>query len=93
MPIYSFECKKCGAVSDVLRKVSDYTPPDCICGKKMERIFTPVSSILKGAGWSKGQWSKLRKRSVEQGKKFFRRHPDFQEMGEQKIAEKAKLEN
>jgi len=93
MPVYSFECRKCGQVSDLLKKVSDYTPPDCTCGEKMERLFTPVASILKGAGWTKGQWSKLRKRSEDQGKKFFRRHPGLQEASKQKIAEQAKLES
>jgi putative FmdB family regulatory protein len=92
MPIYSFDCPQCGVVKDELRKLEDYAPPICSCGRQMERLFTPITAVLKGAGWSQGQWAKLNNRSQEQNKKFFRRHPQFKEMADHKIQEKRTLE-
>jgi putative FmdB family regulatory protein len=92
MPIYVFSCPQCKEDKEELRKIGDYSPPLCVCGLQMERIFTPVTALLKGAGWSKGQWSKLNKRSQEQNQKFFRRHPAYREMADRKIQEKRTLE-
>jgi putative FmdB family regulatory protein len=87
MPIYSFQCPKCGFVREDLRKMGDYEAPECVYCKKqvMERFYEPVTTVLKGQGWSHGQQEKLRVRSKEQGKKFFRRHPNLQEEGARKI--------
>jgi len=92
MPIYLFACPKCKTEKEEIRKIGDYEPPICSCGIKTERIFTPVTAILKGAGWAKGQWAKLNNRSEQQGKKFFRRHPEFRQMADSKIREKRTLE-
>jgi len=91
MPIYSFECAEDNSVKDELRLVGDYHPPKCsICGADMERLFTPVTSILKGSGWSHGDWAKLRKRSEEQGTKFFKKQPKYQEMVKENLEQKSK---
>lgn len=93
MPLYEWCCEKDGSLHEELRKVGDLIPPMCeICGQPMQRIFTPVTSILKGSGWSKGQYEKIRRRSEEQGKKFFHRHPDKQNMVTEKVNEQRKLE-
>ena len=93
MPIYSFHCEYCGSTKEDLRKVEDYTPPTCsICGKTMSRIFTPVTAILKGQGWSKGTYEKIRRRSEQQGNKFFEKHPDKRELVHEKINENRRLE-
>jgi len=92
MPIYSFVCPQCGAVKDEFRKLEDFTPPVCSCCQQMERLFTPVTAVLKGAGWNKGQWAKLNNRSQEQSRRFFRRHSQFREMTDRKIQEKRTLE-
>jgi len=93
MPIYEWICEKDRLLHEDLRKVGDFTPPVCeLCGKLMQRIITPVTAILKGPGWSNGEFEKLRRRSEDQSKKFFRRHPDKQAMTTEKINEQRKLE-
>jgi putative FmdB family regulatory protein len=90
MPIYSYSCPKCGFIRDELRKMGDTQAPQCVYCKNqvMNREFTPVATVLKGSGWNNGDWSKLRRRSVDQGKKFFKRHPDLQTLSEKSVAEK-----
>ena len=82
MPYYEFVCAKCEEYKIELRKIGNYDPPVCPkCQSKMEKIISQVGTILfKGAGWLNGEQTKLRKRSKDQGKKFFKRHPDFQDM-------------
>lgn len=52
MPIYEYECKKCGQLSEVWQKFSD--PPLTKCGSckgKLRRIISQNSFHLKGTGW------------------------------------------
>ncbi len=81
MPYYEFECEKCTETIVELRKLGDYDPPACSkCKSKMRKVISPVGAVLyKGAGWNNGEQVKLRKRSKDQGKQFFKRHPDLQE--------------
>ena len=87
MPIYSFQCPKCGFIREELRRMGDCETPKCVNCKNqvMDRVFTPVVTVFNGPGWNHGSQDKLKTRSKEQGKKFFRRHPQYQEMGARKI--------
>ena len=69
MPLYSFKCEKCDTKKDELRKMGDTTPPTC-CGVAMVRVFSLPIVIIGGR---EATQAKLKKRSDEQGKKFFRR--------------------
>ena len=82
MPYYEFECGYCSKYITELRKVGDYDPPICPkCQTKMAKIISPIGAVLyKGAGWHNGEQAKLKRRSKDQGKKFFKRHPDLQDM-------------
>ena len=93
MPLYSWKCAKCGFVREELRKVGNDTAPLCVYCKNevMERLFTPVTAILKGPGWTRGVYHKVRERSKEQGTKFFNRHPDLQEQAKKSVDEKPTL--
>ncbi len=53
MPIFEYECKKCGKVEEILTvKMSDYSKPDCIdCKVPMRRIVSKSNFHLKGTGW------------------------------------------
>ncbi|MEM1262355.1 MAG: zinc ribbon domain-containing protein [Pseudomonadota bacterium] len=53
MPIYEYECGACGAVHDVLHKVSDKSPRKCpSCGAlKLKRLISAPRFRLKGEGW------------------------------------------
>ena len=52
MPIYEYECTKCGHQTELLQKFSD--PPLTECGKchgKMKKLMSQNSFHLKGSGW------------------------------------------
>jgi len=71
MPIYSFKCEKCGFVREEIRKMGDTKPPSCInCDTPMDRLFTSPTVIIGGP---EATQEKLKKRSDEQGKRFFSR--------------------
>jgi putative FmdB family regulatory protein len=52
MPIYEYECKKCGHHAEVLQKFSD--PPISTCEKckgRMRKLISHSTFHLKGSGW------------------------------------------
>lgn len=52
MPIYEYECKKCGHQSELWQKISDSLVPECECCKgKMKRLISQNTFHLKGTGW------------------------------------------
>lgn len=71
MPIYSWKCAECGFLREELRKMGDLESPTCInCNIIMDRLFTPPIVIVGGP---EATQAKLKKRSDEQGKRFFSR--------------------
>lgn len=50
MPTYSFCCTKCGALRDVLLRVSEYgvSAEERCCGRKMEREYRPAQVVRDG---------------------------------------------
>ena len=72
MPIYEYECEKCGAHSEVLQKFSDKPISECeACHGKMKKLISQSTFHLKGSGWyvtdyaSKSNSSNDSKRSRE----------------------------
>ncbi len=52
MPIYEYECKKCGHQTEILQKFSDPPIADCdACSGKMKKIISQSTFHLKGSGW------------------------------------------
>ncbi len=53
MPIYEYECKKCGKISEFIKSIksSDKVEICPDCGGKAVRIVSQSSFILKGSGW------------------------------------------
>lgn len=52
MPIYEFECRKCGAHLEVMQKISDKPPVKCRkCGGRLERKLSAPAIQFKGSGW------------------------------------------
>ena len=52
MPIYEFECRKCGAHLEVFQKVNDKPPAKCgKCGGRLERKISAPAIQFKGSGW------------------------------------------
>lgn len=52
MPIYEYECRKCGEVVEKIQKFSD--PPlrkHAGCGGSLTKLISQSSFQLKGSGW------------------------------------------
>jgi putative FmdB family regulatory protein len=54
MPIYEYECLKCGKIHEVTQKISDDPLKKCPtpkCGGKVNKLISRTSFALKGSGW------------------------------------------
>lgn len=52
MPIYEYECLKCGQIIEELQKFSDPPLKKCPdCGGKVHKLMSMNSFHLKGSGW------------------------------------------
>ncbi len=76
MPIYEYQCVKCGSQKELMQRISDATVPKCsTCRGKMKRLISQSSFHLKGTGWyvtdyaSKGVTEKKKSSGSEKGSK------------------------
>ncbi|MBL0732118.1 MAG: zinc ribbon domain-containing protein [Desulfosarcina sp.] len=52
MPLYEYECTKCGKVEEVLQKFSDEPLVTCKhCSGHLHKLVSHSSFHLKGTGW------------------------------------------
>jgi putative FmdB family regulatory protein len=52
MPIYEYECSKCGAIEEVLQSFSEKPLTQCRrCSGKLHKLISHSSFHLKGSGW------------------------------------------
>jgi putative FmdB family regulatory protein len=52
MPIYEYQCLKCGEIFEVFQKLSDPPPKSHKCGsRRVQRVMSKTSFVLKGTGW------------------------------------------
>jgi len=52
MPIYEYECSKCGRIDEVIQKFSDKPLKKCKhCSGKLHKLVSHSSFHLKGTGW------------------------------------------
>ncbi len=52
MPIYEYECAKCGMVEEAIQKFSDRPLTRCKqCSGKLHKLVSHTSFHLKGTGW------------------------------------------
>ncbi|RPI75036.1 MAG: zinc ribbon domain-containing protein [Desulfobacteraceae bacterium] len=52
MPIYEYECQKCGEMTEVLQSFSDKPLHKCEkCNGKLRKLISQNSFHLKGSGW------------------------------------------
>lgn len=52
MPIYEYECKKCGQQTEVLQNRSDPEVTKCeFCKGRMRKLMSHNTFHLKGSGW------------------------------------------
>jgi putative FmdB family regulatory protein len=52
MPLYEYECKKCGHRFEEIKKFSDKRPKKCPeCGGAIEQVISAPAVQFKGSGW------------------------------------------
>jgi putative FmdB family regulatory protein len=69
MPIYEYECTKCGKIEEAWQKFSDKPLKACKhCSGKLHRLISQSSFHLKGTGWYVTDYAKKTKSSAPQKK-------------------------
>jgi putative FmdB family regulatory protein len=88
MPIYEYECTKCGKIDEVLQKFTDAPKKKCrYCSGKVHKLISQSSFHLKGTGWyvtdyanrsrsSSASPQKEEKKSADSGKKSSEKKAD-----------------
>lgn len=52
MPIYEYQCQKCGEVTEALQRMSDPPLTDCSkCDGDLKRLISAPAVQFKGSGW------------------------------------------
>jgi putative FmdB family regulatory protein len=52
VPIYEYQCTKCGEVFEAFQKITDEPLTQCkFCQAKVEKLISQSSFQLKGSGW------------------------------------------
>jgi len=59
MPIYEYECSKCGKQIEAIQKISERPLTKCsYCSGKLHRLVSQSSFRLKGSGWYATDYAK-----------------------------------
>jgi putative FmdB family regulatory protein len=70
MPIYEYECAKCGRIEEALQKISDKPLARCShCAGKLHKLVSQSSFHLKGSGWYVTDYARKAKNSASPQKK------------------------
>ncbi len=52
MPIYEYECRRCGHLFELIQKLSDKPRQRCPeCSGKVDRLISSPAIRFKGSGW------------------------------------------
>lgn len=52
MPIYEYECRKCGTLTEVFQKMDAKPPSKCgKCGGRLDKRISASAIQFKGSGW------------------------------------------
>jgi putative FmdB family regulatory protein len=52
VPIYEYQCSKCGEVFEAFQKINDSPLTECrFCHGRVEKLISHSSFQLKGSGW------------------------------------------
>ena len=71
MPIYEYQCPKCGQQTEILHQSQVRRQPVCTeCGGRMKKMISSSAFILKGSGWYVTDYpSTSRKKGMDAEKK------------------------
>jgi putative FmdB family regulatory protein len=64
VPVYEYECPKCGEITELILRISDKKPKTTkckTCSGRAKSIISNTSFVLKGAGWYKDGYEKKKK--------------------------------
>ncbi len=69
MPIYEYECQKCGGYLEALQKISDEPLTDCPeCGASaLKKKVSAAAFRLKGGGWYETDFKTGNKKNLHGG--------------------------
>jgi len=66
MPIYEFECRKCGYRFDVWQRASDPKPRHCPkCRGPVRKLLSPPGIVFKGSGFHTTDYVQAKERKAE----------------------------
>jgi len=52
VPTYDYQCRSCGAVTEVIHAMTEDGPSVCeVCGGALRRVLFPAGIIFKGSGF------------------------------------------
>ena len=70
MPIYEYECTKCGIIQEVLQKFSEKPLTKCNhCSGKLTKLVSQSTFHLKGSGWYATDYANKSKSRTKTSKK------------------------
>jgi putative FmdB family regulatory protein len=70
MPIYEYECTKCGHIEEALQKFSDKPLTRCEnCNGKLTKLVSQSTFHLKGSGWYVTDYADKSKKSAKPSNK------------------------
>jgi putative FmdB family regulatory protein len=77
MPIYEYECTKCGHQTEVWQRITDQSITKCErCKGKMRRLISQSSFHLKGTGWYVTDYASKKGTDGKKPKKTESKAPD-----------------
>jgi putative FmdB family regulatory protein len=70
MPIYEYECTKCGNIEEALQKFSDKPLTKCKhCAGKLHKLVSHSTFHLKGTGWYVTDYADKSKKTTQPAEK------------------------
>ncbi len=70
MPIYEYQCSRCGEIFEAFQKINDKPLSSCkFCKGPVEKLISHSSFQLKGSGWYLTDYSKRSSASSDSGTK------------------------
>jgi putative FmdB family regulatory protein len=62
MPIYEYDCAKCGKKTEVIQRVGERPLKVCPhCGGKLKKAFSAPAIQFKGSGWYVTDYARAKK--------------------------------
>jgi putative FmdB family regulatory protein len=69
MPIYEYNCRKCGAHVEILQKLTDKPLTKCKkCGGRLEKVWSRTGFQFKGSGWYVTDYAGRKRDAKAEGK-------------------------